>query len=468
MKLSKLCILLMLIAVATIAVAQVPRSRHVWIIGEENHSYENVVASMPYLMSMANQYGLATQYYADIHNSLSALMHVTAGQTVTTNDSTTASFDVDNIVRQMLPLGLSFKSYQEQLPYAGFLGVSSGAYAKWHNPLLYFTDVAYTSLKYDSVPFTQLATDIAAHQTANLNYVTPDLLDDAHNGTMQQADYWLSRNLPAILALPEFQPGGDGLLFIVFDEGNLQTDNRCSATVSTGCGGRVATVVIGPRVKRGFRSSTWYNHESVLKTVCLAFGISNCPGAAQTAYAMRDFFVPAGVWVGAPTNGASTLSPVHFVALANGGSYRITCMRIYVDSQSAYTVYTSDINAYLAMTAGWHNVTVQAWNSAGQVFKTGMTLSVAPGTAAAGVTVKAPQSGATVGSPVYFGASARPPAGRTISAMRIYVDYQSAYTTAGGNLSTYLPLASGTHNVIVQAWDNAGAVYKSGGSINVN
>lgn len=42
------------------------------------------------------------------------------------------------------------------------------------------------------------------------------------------------------------QPGGDGLMFIVFDEADLSSngvtqDNRCTKTILNGCGGRVAT-----------------------------------------------------------------------------------------------------------------------------------------------------------------------------------------------------------------------------------
>ena len=107
--------------VCTCAYAQVPHSNHVWILTEENHSYENVVAAIPYLVSMGNQYGTATAYYADMHNSLATLIHLVAEQTVTTNNQTTASFDVDNLVRVMLPRGLTFRSYQEGLPYPGFL-----------------------------------------------------------------------------------------------------------------------------------------------------------------------------------------------------------------------------------------------------------------------------------------------------------------------------------------------------------
>ncbi len=347
---------------------QVPHSSHVWVVTEENHSYENVMASMPYLVSLANQYGLATQYYSDMHNSISALMHLTAGQTVTTNDNTTATFDVDNIVRRMLPKGLTFRSYQEELPYAGYSGISYNDYVKRHNPLVYFTDVSNSSLKYHSVPYTQLSSDLSNHATGNYNYITPDLLDDAHDGTMGAADYWLKQHLPAILAQPEFQSGGDGLLFIVFDEGNLYTDNRCSATVSSGCGGRVATVVIGPKIRRGYRSTVWHNHESLLKTVCLALGTSGCPGAASTASPMLEYF--AGVQMKSPSSGSTITGgvPVSAYAVPLYSAHPITAMRIYVDNQNKLTASASSISANLALATGTHKIVVVAWDSTGRSY----------------------------------------------------------------------------------------------------
>ena len=282
-------------SMAVRSAAQVPRSRHVWIITEENHSFEAASESMPYLMSLGNRYGIATQYYADMHNSLSALMHLTAGSTVTTDDNTADTFDVDNIVRHLLHKRLTFRSYQEGLPHTGFLGLWSGSYVKRHNPLAYFSDVARTNLRYNLVPLTHLGSDLENHHTANYNYVTPNLENDAHDGSLQGADEWLRHNVPPILGQPEFQPGGDGLLFVVFDEGNLggDTDFRCNATSKNrACGGRVLTVVVGPGVKPGFRSEKFYNHESLLATVCRALQTSGCPGKANTAPAMEDFFIP--------------------------------------------------------------------------------------------------------------------------------------------------------------------------------
>ena len=270
----------------------IPRSKHVWIITEENHSYEKVIgsSSMPYYNSLASKYGLATQYYADRHSSLPALMRLVAGKDVTTNNSTTSCFNVDNVVRHLLLNGLTWKSYQEDLPYAGFTGRSWANYVRRHNPLIDFTDVCAAGQKLNSVPYAHLATDMANNSTPNYIYITPNLQHDGHDGTRSQADAWLAKQVPKILAQPEFQSGGDGLLFIAWDEGTLHTDDRCSASVSSGCGGRVATVVIGPNVKRNFKSQTLYHHENLLRTVCDTLGFSSCPGAAATAKPMLDFF----------------------------------------------------------------------------------------------------------------------------------------------------------------------------------
>jgi len=45
--------------------------------------------------------------------------------------------------------------------------------------------------------------------------------------------------------------------------------------------------------------------------------------------------------------------------------------------------------------------------------------------------------------------------------MRIYVDDISVYLISASKLDTSLAMASGTHNVVVQAWDSTGAVFKT-------
>ena len=48
--------------------------------------------------------------------------------------------------------------------------------------------------------------------------------------------------------------------------------------------------VIGPKVKRGFKSQVVYHHENLLRTVCDALGFASCPGAGANAKPMSDFF----------------------------------------------------------------------------------------------------------------------------------------------------------------------------------
>lgn len=84
------------------------------------------------------------------------------------------------------------------------------------------------------------------------------------------------------------------------------------------------------------------------------------------------------------------------------------------------------------------------------------------------VVVSSPSNGTTVSSPTTVTAQVTAPAGRTITAMRIYVDSTSVYLTNASRLSTSVSMSSGGHNLTVQAWDNAGAVYKTALSVNVS
>ncbi len=196
---------LSLFVLVGVALAQVPQSKHVWLITEENHSYESVIgnSSMPYFNSLTKKYGLATQYYSPLHNSLSALMWLVAGQTVTADNNTTACFSYNNVVRQVLAKGMRWRSYQSDLPYAGFQGLYNLNYVRRHNPLIDFSDSCTAGQRTNSVPYTQLAADISDHSTPNYAYITPNVDEDSHDGTLAEADQWLSRNLPAILNLPE-------------------------------------------------------------------------------------------------------------------------------------------------------------------------------------------------------------------------------------------------------------------------
>jgi phosphatidylinositol-3-phosphatase len=314
-----LCSLLAAILHCTGAVAAVPVSNHVYVLMEENHSYESVIgnSAMPYFNLLAQQYGLATEYYANSHYSIPNYMWLTAGAYVTMNDNTKATFNVDNIVPHLQVAGKSWKEYAESLPYEGYTGYNVGNYVERHDPFPYFTDVADSSEKNNIVPFTELSTDIANHDLPNYAFITPNLLDDAHNGTLAAADKWLKTNIAPLIASPEFQQ--DGILIITWDE-SFDSDCRpvpsCPPLPENKGGGRIATLVIGPRVKSGYKSTTFYQHPSVLKTMSEALGLTTFPGAAQSAPDMGEFFDSG---TSGKLNVSMAISPAQ-VTVAPGGT----------------------------------------------------------------------------------------------------------------------------------------------------
>src|SRR5882762_3804803 len=86
------------------------------------------------------------------------------------------------------------------------------------------------------------------------------------------------------------------------------------------------------------------------------------------------------------------------------------------------------------------------------------------------VTITSPGSGASVGSPVNYVASASSPScSKGISALRIYTATGvNAYTINSNRLNTNINLPVGSYNTTVQAWDNCGGVGKATVNITVS
>jgi hypothetical protein len=142
----------------------VPQFGHVVVVVEENSSYSEVIGSseMPYLNSLAKQYGLATQYFANTHPSIGNYFMLTTGQIVTNDDSFTGRVDVDNIVRELLASGKSWKSYAESRN-------DPLLYAKRHDPLSYFSDVVDSSTQLQNLTLlSQFSSDSSKRRPAKL------------------------------------------------------------------------------------------------------------------------------------------------------------------------------------------------------------------------------------------------------------------------------------------------------------
>ncbi len=192
------------------------------LVVEENHGYSSVIgnSAMPYLNSLAAQNGLATQYYADTHPSIGNYLMMTAGAIITNNDSFSGTITNDNIVRHLLAAGKTWKAYEESIPSVGYIGGDTSLYARKHDPLSFFSDVVNSNVQLlNLVPFTQFATDMNAGQLPDFSFVTPNLQDDAHDGTLAQADAWLHGWLPVIMSGPDWRQGRLAIV-VAFDEGD--------------------------------------------------------------------------------------------------------------------------------------------------------------------------------------------------------------------------------------------------------
>jgi hypothetical protein len=279
-----------------------PQFGHVFIVIGENSAYSSTYNSsnMPYLTSLANQYGLATKYWSDTHPSIGNYEALTAGQIFTTDDNQTPSslpLSADNIAMEVEKAGKTWKDYVETGNGCGAL--NSGNYYVRHDPLEYFTNINKANI----VCFSQFATDLANNTLPNLSWLSPNGCDDAHDTpscTIGTFDNWLKTEIAPLLASSHFQTGGDGLLIITFDENDSTGSPNCmTTTVGQGCGGQVETVLISARSKTAYQSTAGdpanynntYDAANILRTIAEALGLNTSGlGGAATRVPMADFF----------------------------------------------------------------------------------------------------------------------------------------------------------------------------------
>ena len=210
----------------------------------------------------------------------------------------------------------------------------------------------------------------------------------------------------------------------------------------------------------------WDNSGNVYKQIMTI----NVSGSSSGSPAPSNGGGP--VTVTSPAEGQVVGSPVNFVASSSSpDQYPMTAMQIYVDDQLDYSTNTAQLDTSLNLGAGSHRAVVKGWNTAGESFSQTVNFSVGssgspapPSSGSAGVTVSSP-SGGNSGSPIHVVASAQAPAG--IVAMHIYLDDNDVFQTGAGSLDTNVNAGSGNHNLVVQAWDNNGTVYKQAVSVSV-
>lgn len=320
-----------------------PRYAHVFVIVAENKGYDLVIGprtAAPNINRLAQHYGLASQFFAEVHPSEGNYIAMLAGDTLGIHDDDAFyckphmqdtwcakshrqdyvdhTFTVRSLMDQLQSHGLTWKGYMESLPAAGSLavrwptaeqpvaGVPQQLYAAKHNGFLNFRSVQQDPARSAKiVDFEALYRDLASGDMPNYAHIVPNQCNDMHGrdaGPGVPADCRKSntRELIArgdrvigelVRRIMEARVWGgidNTAIVITFDENDKDErqgpDQGCCAndpaSAANGGGGRIPTVVITNHGPRGVVDDTPYNHYSLLRTTEAAFGIQEYLGHA--------------------------------------------------------------------------------------------------------------------------------------------------------------------------------------------
>jgi hypothetical protein len=260
----------------------------VTIVMENKEAGEAVgTSSSPYVTALGRRYGVATQSYAIRHPSLPNYLALTSGSTHgITSDCTDCHVNAPNVVSQLEAAHVSWKAYMEDLPGPCSQVAGSSGYAKKHDPFMYYDDVARNPRRCRKVvPFDQLASDLRRGSLPTYAFISPNLCHDTHDCDVATGDRFLAGLVPRLL----HELGPHGLLVLTWDEGT--TDAGCCTDAH---GGRIATIVAGPDVRRGARSRRPVDQYGVLRSTERALGLSPLGGAAlRRSGSLDDLFARA-------------------------------------------------------------------------------------------------------------------------------------------------------------------------------
>ena len=260
--------------------------RHVIWIWMENHSLRDIIGNKsqaPYLNSLAASCGLAVNYHNTTHPSLPNYLAATSGLAqsdlpILSYLDCSPSLVCHTSAKSIFGQGETWKAYQESMP-SNCDKSDSGEYTVRHNPAAYYTSLSECASR--DVPYAQLSADLARGALPAFSFVTPNLIDDMHDGTIAQGDAWLARNLPAILNSHQYQAGTTAV-FITWDEGSggfPVEDCDDPGVTDTSC--LVPTIVISPSTPAGTTSGTFFDHYSLLATAEQLLGLPKLRSASS-------------------------------------------------------------------------------------------------------------------------------------------------------------------------------------------
>ncbi len=259
---------------------------HVVIVVEENHGYSQIVGSSaaPYINSLTTSGASLTKMYGEEHHSQGNYHWLFSGgnQNIGFNDpGIVGPFNNANLGSELIGAGRSFKGYSETLPSIGSTVVSSGAYARKHNPWVAFSNVpnGTTVANSSNLRFADFPTDYT--QLPTVSIVVPNQDNDMHNGTnpttITTGDTWISTNIGGYY---NWARTHNSLLVVTWDEDAGSTVGLTDPA-SAANKNQIATVFAGPGIIHGtYTEGAGATHINLLRTMEDMYGLGHA-GAQQ-------------------------------------------------------------------------------------------------------------------------------------------------------------------------------------------
>ena len=217
-----------------------------------------------YLCSLASQYMSATAWYSVGHPSLPNYLAVTSGSTKgCSGDTCSVGISATDLGGQLTTAGIPWQAYMELMPSACDDIASNGAYTRVHNPFAYFTDNASSCR---DVPYPGAGGLLAAldgSAAPDFVWISPNLNDDMHNGSVEQGDAWLRANLAPVLDSTWFTRAR-ATVIVTMDENDMQP---------APAGGQIPFVVISSTARGAGALTTHGNLYGTLRSIEETFGL---------------------------------------------------------------------------------------------------------------------------------------------------------------------------------------------------
>ena len=131
----------------------------------------------------------------------------------------------------------------ESMPSPCYTGSTAGLYAEKHNPFMYFDDVRNNNCASHVLPYPGSNSLVATLDGANAPdfvWITPNLMDDMHDGSVLQGDAWARANLAPVFASSWFRDYNSTVI-VSSDEGDADGSASCCGQPA---GGPIPMIVV--------------------------------------------------------------------------------------------------------------------------------------------------------------------------------------------------------------------------------